>query len=488
MRRHLHSLKILKFALTLILSIATFGCGGTAIQNISSPPSVPLFSVASLNGSYAFSADFMAGSFRTDGKGTITTGVEDTFSTPSVGPPVHQIVSFTGNYTVGNDGRGTLTLVSAAAGSLTLPFVLLNSQHGLILNFMDPTFGSVSGGKIDQQDPTAFSLTTLANNSYAFLLHNVAGTFTANASGVITSGTEDSFDTVGNDQSLPLSGTMGAVDGNGRGVATLITSLGTVSVAFYVIDSSHIHFLETDTNFRSGDAFSRQGPFDNNSLAGSWVVSLFSGTSILAAVFTADNTGNVTSGTEDRFAARLAITPLVLYQGPFNLTGTYSMTATGRGTISITDSSGQFHDSIVVFPSSAGLVLLEFGRGGVALKKQPATFSNTSLAGSFGLVLSGASVVQDSGGQALGSVGMVTADSNGNLTGGQATTAAPGTLFASEAFTGTYSITANGRGTATLATGNPHQVVVYIVSPSSIVIVGDTASAQIYAGSLVQQH
>ena len=83
---------------------------------------------------------------------------------------------------------------------------------------------------------------------------------------------------------------------------------------------------------------------------------------------------------------------------------------------------------------------------------------------------------------------MVTADSNGNLTGGQATTAAPGTLFASEAFTGTYSITANGRGTATLATGNPHQVVVYIVSPSSIVIVGDTASAQIYAGSLVQQH
>jgi hypothetical protein len=238
-----------------------------------------------LNGLYVFSfPGFMIGSFRADGMGSITGGEEDSL--------VQGLLNVTGNYVVGADNRGSFTLKSSA-GSLACDFVLVSNKHGVILN-TDRTVDFP--GTLDLQDPGAFSLSGLAANSYAFVTSSITGAFTVNASGVITSGT------LGPD--LALTGTIANVDANGRAVATFTTSAGTITSPLYVVDLTHLVFFNVLTNQNDtvgGDAFSRQGPFDNSAFAGPLVLTSLTGYSSTAAILTTDSSGNVTGGTEDSF-------------------------------------------------------------------------------------------------------------------------------------------------------------------------------------------
>ena len=121
----------------------------------------PTYGNAILQGNYAFStsgkqprnsATFArAGSFVADGNGNLTGGLEDVNPTIYTTKPV----SFTGLYTVGPDGRGTIQLCEnttkackAATATTQLRLVIRSQQEARIIDFQT---GSAAIGEIVQQ-------------------------------------------------------------------------------------------------------------------------------------------------------------------------------------------------------------------------------------------------------------------------------------------------------------------------------------------------
>jgi hypothetical protein len=217
-------------AFSIVIFFLT-GCGGS--NSLSFPPPQGGFTNANLTGAFAFSytgtdGGFLAvaGSFQADGNGNITSGMEDINS--GLGIATNAAVS--GTYTVRADGRGSATLKSPA-GDTVIDFVLVSGGHALVTRFDSNATGS---GTIDQQTSSAFSNTALAGQ-FAFSLTGidsvgnplgVAGTFTSDTAGNITSGIDDSNDSGAVVTNDPMTGSL-PVASNGRGTATINTVRGT---------------------------------------------------------------------------------------------------------------------------------------------------------------------------------------------------------------------------------------------------------------------
>lgn len=287
------------------------------------------YSDASLTGPFSFSysgndkSGFLAaaGSFQADGLGHIVSGVQDqdSFSTgPSVLP-----IPISGVYTVDTDGRGTISLNSGPGqGTVnTLQFVLSTNQHGLLTRFDSNFTGS---GTLDQQNLDALANSpSVVSGPYVFRVAGgdasfnplgIAGRFTSGGTGAILNagsiqdvndnGTIKSSDTT-------LAGTYGLDQlhvGSGRGTMTLTsTSGGTITYAFYVVDSTRLRLVEIDsTAFLAGDAFTGDagGSFSPATLAkgnypftdgGNSPAGLYSA----GGIFTSDGAGNITGGIFD---------------------------------------------------------------------------------------------------------------------------------------------------------------------------------------------
>ena len=121
---------------------------------------------ALLNGNYAFLFNgfsstgdaIAAGSFTADGNGHITNGVEDTNST--VGPPANQ--TFTGSYTLGDDGRGALTFTSLT-NSPSFAFAIdTTGAHGRMIEF--DSNGIRGSGEIEKQTITACAFNAISGD------------------------------------------------------------------------------------------------------------------------------------------------------------------------------------------------------------------------------------------------------------------------------------------------------------------------------------
>ena len=249
------------------------------------------FSNVSLTGPFSFSytgndsAGFVAvaGSFQADGQGHIVTGVEDS---DSFSTGVAKQVPFTGTYTVGPDGRTSVTLnVGSGSGAgqgtvQTWRLALANFQHGVLTRF---DAGNTGSGTVDQQNLNGLTtaLTTLsgpyvfkvAGADAEFFAQGMAGKFSANGAGSITGGSpildvNNSSNPAGHvsteDRSLAGTYTLDATfPGSGRGTLTLTsTTTGPVQYAFYIVDttaseqSTQLHLVEIDTNnYLAGDAY-----------------------------------------------------------------------------------------------------------------------------------------------------------------------------------------------------------------------------------------
>src|SRR6185437_10471937 len=287
------------------------GGGGS----INFPPPQGTFTNANLSGPFAFSyigsdaGGFLsaAGSFVADGAGHITSGIEDINSSSGVSPNI----AVTGTYLVRADGRGSITLNSPTPNSnSTLDFVIVAGGHALVTRFDNRATGS---GTIDQQTTSAFSNAALAG-PFAFTLSGidtgdvplaVGGVFTSDASGNLTAGLDDSNDNgliVTND---PMTGSI-PVAATGRGTATLNTSRGALTFAYYVVDANHLKIVGTNTfPALGGEAFRQTGPFSNASISGPFAFTI-AGADLLngdpfaaGGVLTSDGAGNVTTGIED---------------------------------------------------------------------------------------------------------------------------------------------------------------------------------------------
>ena len=479
--------RFLFFVAITIALVVIAGCGGGG--SLSFPPPQGGFTNASLSGPYAFSytgsdgSGFLAvaGSFQADGNGHITSGTEDINS----GFGIRTNAAVTGTYTVRADGRGSATL-NSSAGNSTLDFVLVASGHALVIRFDANAAGS---GTIDLQTPSAFSNAALAG-SFAFSLAGidtignplgVAGNFTADAAGNI-SGLDDSNDNGGIVTSDPLTGTI-PVASTGRGAATLNTIRGVLTFAFYVVDATHLKLVETDAALAlGGEAFRQTGPFSNASVSGPFAFTI-AGADLLSAgpfaaggVLTSNGAGIVTSGTEDFNDAGIVTTNV-------GFTGNYTMAANGRGTLTLTTTSGTF--TFVIYPSSGGVLALEtdirFLTLGTALQQQTAAFTAASLSGTYGLNLAGAT----SGGE-IDSIAQFTADGVNKLNG-IIDLDNTGSITFGQPLSATFTVAASGRTTMAMQTPlGTQNLAVYLVNGNRALFV-ELDSALVAAGDIRHQ-
>ncbi len=455
------------FIAAAIALVTIAGCGGGS--SVSFPPPQGGFTNANLSGPFAFSyigvdgGGFLAvaGSFVADGSGHITSGTQDINS----GTAVSTNAAVNGTYLVRADGRGTVTL-NSPAGTSTLDFVIVAGGHALVTRFDNRATGS---GTMDQQTTSAFSNAALAG-PFAFTLSGIdtggvplaiGGVFTSDATGTLTSGLDDSNDNgliVTND---PMTGSI-PVAASGRGTATLNTSRGALTFAYYVVDANHLKVVGTNTvPALGGEAFRQTGPFSNASVSGPFAFTvagadLLNGNPFAAGgVLTSDGAGNVTSGIEDFNDGGSVSTSVPL-------TGTYAMAANGRGTLTLNTTAGTF--SMIIYPSSGGVLVLEidprFLTSGAALQQQTTPFTAGSFQGIYGMNFTGAA----GGGSELDSISEFTADGVSKVSGIIDINNSGGITFG-QSMTGTFVANANGRNALSLQTPlGPQSLIVYLVN------------------------
>jgi hypothetical protein len=293
------------------------------------------YSDASLKGSYAFSYSgndsggfyTVAGSFVTDGLGNITNGVEDLIRVGSGGQVRTQVAITAGsNYNVGADGRGQAIIATSLNPNGNLfRFVITTNQHAELIGFDNSATGS---GSLDQQaiddlNPSVISNITgpyvfaFSGENASFLPRSLAGRFVANGSGgVTTNGSivdDNNNGTVSPSESI-TGGTI-AIDplysSSGRGTLTLTSaSFGTLTFAFYIVDTTHFHLVEIDQTqghpYLGGDVF--QG-VSGNSFSSSLLPSAnysfvaggnsSQGAYAVGGVFASSGSGSISSGALD---------------------------------------------------------------------------------------------------------------------------------------------------------------------------------------------
>ncbi len=411
----------LLMALAAIASILlAAGCG-----NSNSLPTLNNegFSNSDLSGTYVISISgtdvnnsnyvvpfAIVGTITTDGKGNITGGTVDINDPYNTGVNLGQTVS--GTYNVTQDGRGTGTLSTISAGSFGIDFVLTSNGHGLITRFDNVGTGSGTidvQGSATQSSLGSFAFSLSGSDSIGNSLATVGG-FTLNSSnGAITSGLQDFNDNGSSPDgytNLTLTGSVVVPSGT-SGTATLTTSNTTISsngslnFDVWVIDSTHLKFIETDTATTgvalAGDAF-----MENFSITtvGQMVFTLGGLDSTLQNPVVAGGYGNtddnfdISSGLEDYNDAGT-----VGLGQAFSGSGTCVASA-GRCQTTLTGFTNGTAQSFTfaAYPFSGGYQLLEIDSHGLLQGSGyfPTAISFTAPAG-YGLNLSGANLDLSSG-------------------------------------------------------------------------------------------
>jgi hypothetical protein len=370
----LRNRSVLPIILSAIAVLA--GCGSSTPAPV--PPPSGGFSNSDLNGTYVFSTSgsdpngyffTMAGTLVANGSGGITGGTIDiNDSDTQVSTPFQafgQAISGSSTYTVGVDGRGKINLVDTALGTVTFAFVLNSSAGGLITEFDGHGSGS---GTLELQSATitqaqlaqgyAFSIGGFDSNSGVL---SGAGAFTLNSSGLITTGVHDFNDSAILYPSLNLGGNVTLGSGGGSGTAQLITSLGTLNFNFYVVDATHLKFIETDPLIApvlSGDVF-LQASMPTGTLVFTMAGDSGSGPIALGGFMTSSGPGQATAGSED-----LNIGGSEISTAPVPFTLSYTAPVNGRSALSLTDFTGP--ETLAVYPSSGGLLMLGMDNTAVA--------------------------------------------------------------------------------------------------------------------------
>jgi hypothetical protein len=188
-----------------------------------------------------------------------------------------------------------------------------------------------------------------------------------------------------------------------------------------------------------------------------------------AGRFNLNGAGTISGGQEDVNDAGLAATA--------TFSGNYAVSGTGRGTATITSSLGATANFsfYVVSRNKIKFVATDFVPAfvGVAEKQTSVSFSNASISGPYVFLSSG---VDTSG--AVTAAGRFNANGAGTLFAGVEDQNGASGSFENVSFTGSYSVSSNGRGTATLnsAFGSTH-FALYIVSSNKIFVVQTDTTA-----------
>ncbi len=452
------------------------------------------FGITSLQGSYAFTLNgrnaagqfSRAGSFTADGAGTLQGGLEDVHDATGV----KTSVSFTGSYTAGPDGRGTLTFNDGLLPS-TFHIVFTSSSQVQIIGF---DAAGVAEGAASLSDRSTFQMAAF-NGVYVFDFNGVdsssnatsqIGEFFADGQGGIVNGLEDVNDNGTISTKVTFTGTY-TLTSNGRGTATFVTGGATLKFAFYIVSRGSAKFVETDASPapRVSGAATAQTPnttFSLSSLNGNYAFLIGgagpAGSLATAGSFATIGDGNLTSGMLDE-NSNGTIASAQLF------TGTYAIDSTGRGTATF-HAPGRTYSMVFYLTTLGGAVFQEIDSSisseGMAAQ-QSATPQQSAFLGSYALRWRGTAAAASQN-----FAGQFNANAGGNVTAGALDiNTFPGSQVAGEALTGTLTIGSNGRGTLALnPTTDNRNFAVYSAGPTLLFTVGSD-SGRFAAGPLFKQ-
>ncbi|HTZ98825.1 MAG TPA: hypothetical protein VMB02_00745 [Candidatus Aquilonibacter sp.] len=295
-----------------------------------------------LTGSYAFefsgfnsnNATAAAGRFTSDGVSKISGGVAD-FNAMNGTPSGGTLETFSGTYTIGAGGRGTLTFNTSASGTLTYAFALDSTGlHGRLIEF--DASGNRGSGELAQQNVTTCAFNTLSGtggNGFAFGVTGAASSIGGGTAGPVVlagrftaevpanSSTPGNIDTgeadanipgisTGNTYQLIVSGTFGTTAQADRctmSIAPGVLSTETYSVYPVRVSSGLVteaFLVETDTVSATnpyltvGKLYQQVGyPFANPETA-------------LTATSVAGLTGDIINGTDTAYLPDVAVASL----------------------------------------------------------------------------------------------------------------------------------------------------------------------------------
>ena len=412
-----------------------------------------------------------AGSLNIAADGTIT-GIQDYKDDlrTRVAEPITS-----GTCTTLSQNRGQLQVNSATESAL-FEFAAVGTLDAGHLQQNDKT-GIVGSGTFVLQHPAAFPVATLAGD-HAFGVAGAAGggrrlavvgRLTSDATGKI-----DATSSVVDDDeatplaAAPLSGTFSATDANGRGTAALSFSGQTVTFAYYVIDPATVYLASVDADLAKPRLAGRMtaqaapaGGFGTASLTAPGVLSLW-GSSLSAGQPVATTAVGRLSTTATSAAGTLNVlldavnrsTPLL---NQSYTAAPYTVTANGRATLGF--GSGTTARSFVLYLDGAasGYVLEpvsttgNFGILDAQIGLPFDVFPSTSYVG--GTIFACAASPVTLAPQLALQNGAIA----GNVTGSYALDASTGRLLAS--------VSRNILGGSGL--------IIYVVSPSKLVVMGD---------------
>src|SRR5712692_1077357 len=481
---------------TLLLALTMAACGGSGSFTPPPPPGTGPFSNASLSGSYAFTMTgndpggfFMrAGSLVADGKGNFS-GIEDVNSALALvtANPV------TGTYSIGGDGRGTLSLNRAGVITTYRLTVVSNTQALIIQNDSSVT----ASGNLTAQNTAAFNAGL--GGDYAFDFSGVSaglnplsivGAFAANA------GLFQNFETDMNEggtitQGVISSGSFSSVDPTtGRGTASIVTTLGTLNFAYYIVSATKAFFMNTNSAPAVSGTISTQQPPVGGFVSGAFLGDysfLISGSSPSGGIgdagrFHADGVSMISAGVLDENDDG-QVTP---QPGGLSFTGSFTnVDLFGRGTITLNTNPLAMFVFYLISPQSAVLQETDSSivSNGLIQTQTGGPFSNASLKSHFALNMTGTGKTQINVNPGrFDLIGDLAFDGAGNITGAEFTNDQSSVIIpASAGLTGTYSLAANGRGTMTLMLGGGTTLhfAIYVTDSSTINIQGTDMGAVI---------
>jgi hypothetical protein len=472
--------------------------------------------VASLSGNYAFAlagrdasahAYSLAGTVSLDGNGNVTAGEQDYNNGHGTLSPTTGDSITGGAYTVGSDGRGTLTLITnntnlGTAGTENFSLVVVNGKHALLTQ-TDAT--GTASGTLDSQ-VIAGGLAQLTG-TYSFTVAGAngnnpevfGGQFVSNSAGAFTHVIVDSSSNGTVNKGGTNTGTYTAPDASGRGTF----AFGGDNFVYYVIGPEALRLIVVDTTETDlGVAIGQgAGPFSKASLTGNFVfknASAETGAASYASAgqLTTDGNGNITSGFADVDEAGTVTSAA--------FTGTYTLAANGYGSIAIAGGATQHVATLGVYaidpainpldPNSAtgggGALILDLDApdvGGGVLLPQAAS---STFTGNYALAyraFTPAGVEQNAVGQVAISNGSFTGTADANTlptVGANLGVSATGTFTADASHAGRFTLP------LTVSIGNnppARNFVLYQASTGDLLWI-ETDTTQYVSGSIEQQH
>ncbi len=437
------------------------------------------FSNASLQGHYTLrlwgangpNPYFVVGSFVADGAGGISNAVFDVNDLAATIAGA----SFAATYSIGSDGRGILNILYGT-NDIGWRLVMSSADSGRLNAFGEEDSG---WGALERQDPDSFP--TGLSGRFAFGYDGLtpaedfiaaAGMFTANGSGKLSSGIQDTNDDGTVASNVWFTGNYTAANNTtGRGQLSITAGTQTTHYTYYMLSADSFIFSSTDTGRGLIGLALRQSvePFSKASLNGNLVFEFSGGmpeyapTQLVGAGrFTADGNGAISSGTQDRDVGG------TMTDVPF--TGSYAIDANGQGYASMVRTGATDNLRLyMISPQSAFFVSrdLWLASGGRIGEQSNGPFNVSSISGTYGFGLRGTQL-----GSSTIYSGQLTFDGESGTISGIADINEAGEPQEGIAVTGTYTMSANGRGVASLLFGAASSTMaIYVVDLQTLLLI-----------------